>query len=120
MEKPDLQCIKCGSPLAPKAGTGRPAIYCGESCRRLVEYEIRRLDRRIAAYELELRGLRYDGPDDFDDTERQKRMRALRRWVTEDEARLLTLLGGAGGRAGADQSNGATKQPTACPGGGPD
>lgn len=120
MEKPDPQCIKCGSPLAPKAGTGRPAIYCGESCRRLVEYEIRRLDRRIAGYELELRGLRYDGPDDFDDTERQKRMRALRRWITEDEARLLALLSGAGGRAGADQSNGATKQPSACPDGGPD
>lgn len=110
MEKPNLQCIKCGSLLAPKAGTGRPAIYCGEPCRRLVEYETRRLDRRIAAYELELRGLRYDGPDDFDDTERQKRMRALRRWIVDDEARLRVLLGGAEVRAGADQSNGADEQ----------
>lgn len=102
-----LACLKCSSPLEPRAGAGRPAIYCGEPCRRLAEYEIRRLDRRMAGYEQELRGLRYDGPDDFDDTERLKRMRALRRWIAADEARLRLLLGGSGGRNGADQSIGA-------------
>ena len=105
-----LACLKCSSPLEPRAGAGRPAIYCGEPCRRLAEYEIRRLDRRIAGYEQELRGLRYDGPG-FDDSERLKRMRALRRWIAADEARLRLLLGGqpagvTGGQNGVDQSGG--------------
>lgn len=33
--------------------------------------------------------------------------RALRRWIAADEARLRLLLGGSGGRNGADQSSGA-------------
>lgn len=91
-----LACVKCGGAIERKPGPGRPPSYCSELCKRLVEYEVRRLDRRLAGYALELRGLRYDGPAHFDDdeAERLKRMRALRRWIDVDERRLRVLIGG--------------------------
>jgi hypothetical protein len=87
-----LTCAKCGSPLERAPGPGRPPSFCGAACKRLVEYEVRRLDRRIADYELEQRGLKFDGPD-HDDRDRQRRMRALRRWIRADRERLRALLG---------------------------
>lgn len=107
-----LTCIKCGTAIERAPGAGRPPRYCGDACKRLVEYEIRRLDRRLAGYELEQRGLKYDGTAQWDDEEeeRQKRMRALRKWIRQDEARLRFLL--VGGRADesparSNQSRGA-------------
>lgn len=92
--KPLAACRKCGAPLELSAATGRPPSYCGETCKRLIEHEVRRIDRRLAAYELEQRELKFDGPDDFDDGPRQKRLRALRTWIQTDESRLRELLGG--------------------------
>lgn len=89
-----MTCARCRATFEREPGPGRPPAYCGVTCRRLAEYEIRRLDRRIAVYELEQRGLKYDGPADFDhdEQERQKRMRALRKWIADDEARLRDLV----------------------------
>ncbi|RTL08574.1 MAG: hypothetical protein EKK62_06895 [Acidimicrobiia bacterium] len=93
MTKKPTTCAKCGTALAPYAGTGRPSAYCGEVCRRLAEYEIKRIDRRLAAYELERRELKAEGPDPFDDDARQRRLRALRKWTATDERRLRELVG---------------------------
>jgi hypothetical protein len=40
-------CRKCGADLPARPRRGRPAAYCSEPCRRLAEYEIRRIDRRL-------------------------------------------------------------------------
>lgn len=89
-----MTCARCRATFEREPGPGRLPAYCGLVCRRLAEYEIRRLDRRIAGYEIELRGLKYDGPDDYQDEERErlKRMRALRKWIADDEARLRDLV----------------------------
>jgi len=50
-----LTCIKCGSLFEPSFGPGRPARYCSYVCKRLVEFELRRIDRRLAAYHEQLR-----------------------------------------------------------------
>jgi hypothetical protein len=39
-------CKKCGVPLTDPP-TGRPRDYCGQACRRLAEFEIRRLVRQL-------------------------------------------------------------------------
>ena len=39
-------CRVCGSPVV-KPEKGRPPKYCGEVCRRSMEFKIRRLDRAI-------------------------------------------------------------------------
>jgi len=39
-------CKKCGAPLTDPP-TGRPPDYCGQACRRLAEFEIRRLVRQL-------------------------------------------------------------------------
>ena len=90
-----MTCAKCGSAIERTPGPGRPPSYCSDLCKRLVEYEVRRIDRRLSGYEIELRGLKYDGPDWDEEAEgeRQKRMRALRRWIQGDEVRLRELLG---------------------------
>lgn len=89
---PALNCATCGAELpAAKGGPGRPPSYCGVACRRLAELQIRTLSRRIDAYRIEQRELKYRGPEYFDD-EREKRLRALRRWIRTDEERLRLLL----------------------------
>src|SRR5262245_31291144 len=56
MEKGDaMTCVRCGSPFEQREGPGRPALYCGEACKRLAEHEVRRIDRRLARYESDLR-----------------------------------------------------------------
>ena len=91
-EKP-RSCVKCGGLLEAADGPGRPATYCSTTCRRLAEFEIRRIDRRLAAYELERRELKAEGPDPCDDDARQRRLRALRKWAAADERRLRELVG---------------------------
>jgi predicted nucleic acid-binding Zn ribbon protein len=93
-------CVRCSAPLPEAADTGRPARYCGDSCKRLVEYEVRRLDRRIAAYELELREELADRApaaeawiDNLSRT-RAQRINDLRRWIDTDTERLQMLLAG--------------------------
>ena len=45
-----LRCLVCHRPI-DRPQTGRPPSYCGESCRRLAEFEIRRVDRRLSKLE---------------------------------------------------------------------
>lgn len=52
-------CRKCGSPVLASTG-GRHAVYCSTACRRLVEFEIRRLTRALD--ELENRRLQLQEP----------------------------------------------------------
>lgn len=94
-----MHCIKCGAALAPASGPGRPPTYCGTVCRRLVEYEIRRLDRRLGNYEFQLREEQADRNeiDFFVDNlgrNRTQRIRDLKKWIKADRARLRELCGG--------------------------
>ena len=85
------KCQSCGADLEPSTGPGRPKAYCGEGCRRVAEFQIRALVRRIERYELEQRELKADRwPCDED---RQHRLRALRRWIRADTAKLRAILG---------------------------
>jgi hypothetical protein len=38
-----MQCLKCKKPLEPMAKKGRKQRYCSVACRRLTEFETRRL-----------------------------------------------------------------------------
>lgn len=62
-------------------------------CKRLVEFELRRLDRRLEKYALEQREVKANPEDWPDEEERQKRLRALRRWIRQDEERMRELIG---------------------------
>jgi len=86
-------CASCGIALEPHAGPGRPARYCGEPCRRYAEFQIRAIVRRLDTSERELRELKA-GSGYYDDDERRQRMRAVRRWIKQDSAKLHALLGG--------------------------
>ncbi|MCB1995336.1 MAG: hypothetical protein H6933_04805 [Burkholderiaceae bacterium] len=94
-----MNCIKCGTPLAEHTGPGRPPTYCSTVCRRLVEYEIRRLDRRLGDYEFQLREEQADRneADYFVDNlgrNRTQRINDLKKWIKADSARLRELCGG--------------------------
>jgi len=89
----NLTCAKCGGPIERTPGPGRAPTYCGDLCKRLIEYELRRLDRRLATYELEQREIKVNAEDWPDENDRQKRLRALRRWIRQDEDRLRELIG---------------------------
>lgn len=43
-----MTCAKCGGTIQPHAGRGRPATYCSTACKRLIEFERRRLARELA------------------------------------------------------------------------
>ncbi len=51
-------CPKCGAPIPDAGGPGRPKIFCSTGCRRLAEYEIRRLNETIGKLEDSARSLR--------------------------------------------------------------
>ena len=90
-------CPSCGTPFGPRPGPGRPGVYCGESCRRLAEFELRLIARRLDKSICSLRALQAEGaspPFDLEADERRRKMRALRKWIAEDQERLRALLGG--------------------------
>lgn len=65
MVKPpdDLACVKCGA-LLTRPPTGRPPRYCSTACRRVAEYEVRRLQRHLEREErLEAQWRRDSDPD---------------------------------------------------------
>ena len=41
-------CRQCGAEFEQHSGRGRPARYCDAYCRRVAEFEVRRLFRRLA------------------------------------------------------------------------
>jgi hypothetical protein len=51
-------CPRCGRGLRTVSGSGRPAIYCSQGCRRAAEFEIRRVNERLASLETRLSELR--------------------------------------------------------------
>ena len=67
-------------------------------CRRIAEYRIRALVRRIDRIELEIRELKAGdlGALSFmDDDERRQALRLKRRWLAEDQSALRAMLGGS-------------------------
>ena len=89
MEK--LACASCGAALEPSPGPGRPKTYCSEACRRVAEFQIRGIVRRLEKYELELRELKVH-TNHWDLPWRGRRMRALKRWIETDTAKLREIL----------------------------
>lgn len=94
-----LNCAKCGMPIEHDGGPGRPPTYCSATCKRLVEFELRRLDRRLANYALELREELADRLParrwvDNLGRDRDQRIADLKTWIAADEERLAQLLSG--------------------------
>lgn len=88
-------CPSCGAALPPhEGGPGRPAVYCSEPCRRLAEFRIRALCRRIEKYELEQREVKAGNHSYYEQEDYDRRLRALRTWIKRDNATLRALLGG--------------------------
>ena len=59
-EKSHQTCRICGVHLPPKKPAGRRRIYCSKVCRRLAEFEVRRLETRIERLETEAENCRRD------------------------------------------------------------
>ena len=51
-------CVKCGLKIKLASSTGRPKQYCSPACRRAAEYEIRRVDARLAGLENDMQAHR--------------------------------------------------------------
>lgn len=48
---PRAYCRQCGADLDQRMAPGRPRAYCSSRCKRLTEYEVRRLQRRLEGLE---------------------------------------------------------------------
>jgi hypothetical protein len=93
-------CAECDEPLPERASTGRQAIYCSQSCKRLAEFRVRRLTRRLEVVETRLSDAHivatsrthlaseHPGLAAFD----QREIDALSGEVAELEQRLRTLI----------------------------
>jgi hypothetical protein len=84
-------CLKCGAPLPKRAAgdVGRSRDYCDAVCRRAVEYELRRLQRRLQGLEDTLAHVVASGAGD------QAQGRHLRKAIATAEGRLRVLLAGS-------------------------
>lgn len=51
-------CKSCGTELPDEGGIGRPLVYCSTACRRVSEFEIRRLTRALDQLDERARYLR--------------------------------------------------------------
>ncbi len=93
-------CPKCGKSVVQKPGDGRPEVYCGIPCRRLAEYEIKRVQRAIVNAEDEQKEWRQRADLGMhDDLVGQPGLSARKAdWyageVARLEARLRELVGG--------------------------
>lgn len=89
-----MKCLKCGA-VVDQAQRGRPRSFCSTACRRLAEFELRRVARRIERLETNLeslRGVRDDGIPDGYGHSPQKRWELLVLGIKEAEKRLRDLL----------------------------
>lgn len=89
-------CQKCGKGLVPSA-TGQPLDYCSVACRRLAEFEIRRLAKRLETYEIQRDNERalLKAPRQYKDLygcDMQRRLEELEKAISETEERLRFLL----------------------------
>ena len=90
-------CPKCNEPIQRPPGKGRPAIYCSPSCRAAASYEIKRILRRLEAFELRRSALRVEqGLDreihDYLGRTRQEQLVDIEQQIKADEERLRVLL----------------------------
>lgn len=46
-----VTCPQCGNSLPPAPARGRPPTYCGTTCRRAAEFEIKRIQARLLSAE---------------------------------------------------------------------
>lgn len=58
------ECVKCTAAL-PEQATGRPRVYCGVTCRRAGEHEIRRIIRALERLEEQRRELKHTKRDSY-------------------------------------------------------
>src|SRR3954453_9995626 len=94
-------CASCACEIERREGAGRPNVYCSGPCRRMAEFQVRGLVKRIDQAELELRELLGADAGKFqhlDKYERDGRARLLKRRLAADRAKLLALLGGGNGK----------------------
>ncbi|MGH8729782.1 MAG: hypothetical protein ACREV9_16870 [Burkholderiales bacterium] len=87
-------CLKCGKLIDSNAATGRPKSYCSIGCRRLAEFEIRRLAQFLAKHEEQWRLARWDrfGCADVLGRTREQQIEDLERALRDAESRLKALL----------------------------
>lgn len=94
---PKSSCVKCGADLPdPGEKGGRPARYCGETCRRAAEFEIRRIQTELQRLLRLLNDARIEGADPlFGELPQQKaRVAILQKLIDEGEQRLTLLVTG--------------------------
>lgn len=92
------ECIKCSKPIEATSKTGRPAVYCSTACRRLAEYEINRINKRLANLEDQLiyEKMGKDNAVNSQGLRRDERIAALTAAIDDNEARLKELLADTG------------------------
>lgn len=90
------KCRVCSSPLAVRAGPGRPRSYCGPLCRRAAEYEIRRVQSLLLRAERMLQDVRLNSDLNYWRTpdERGHECSRLEAEVQLLQARLVGILAG--------------------------
>lgn len=89
-----LACVKCGGPLE-KPATGRPPRWCSTACRRLAEYELRRINRRLEKLEGRASRLRHSpdvGAKDWLGRTHAQALAGTQAEIVEAETRLRALL----------------------------
>ena len=96
------RCPACQAVLPPYRGQGRPRRFCGPYCRRVQEYRLRRVERRLATadsdveeYDRRARGLGFGGENV--EHAKQRLVVALERRA-EIQAELNALIGRSEGR----------------------
>ena len=91
-----MKCQTCGTEIE-KPATGRPKRYCSTACRRVAEFEIRRLNKRIGRLEerFDDESEQVDAPTPWDDVYGRNpaaRLAAVEKLIRRAETRLKTLL----------------------------
>lgn len=85
-------CAKCGDVLE-QPSTGRPPTYCGPTCRRASEYELRRLQRRLESAERNVEHARESMEFGYAPlAQRRKRLAFAEQQLADLEERLRVLL----------------------------
>ena len=89
-------CVKCAAALPPLSGVGRPQQYCSTACRRVGEYEIRRVQRRLIQLEddLQREGHCRLALRDMLGRDLVQRVADLQADIATNEARLRALIDG--------------------------
>lgn len=83
-----MKCLKCDSDIPEREGAGRPRKFCGPACRKSATKEIRRLDARIARFEVIESETRIVG--------RASHAERIRAEIAGLESRMLALLDAGG------------------------